>query len=233
MKAILILVAAITFAVSPYFVPDFNGFDPDLYPIPQADPPIQPAGYAFAIWGLIYLWLILHAAFGLLRRDIDPAWDAPRWPLFLSLAIGASWLAVAERSPILATVLIWVMLAGALMALFLTDEATDRWLLQAPIAIYAGWLTAASCASLGITGAGFGWITDGVGWAWIGLAIALGIGAVVQISLRRAPEYGLAISWAVLAIALANNGENTRITLAAGAGAALMLTLSVLTITRS
>ncbi len=209
-----------------FFVPNFNGFDPDLYPIPQVDPPIQPAGYAFSIWGLIYLWLILHAGYGLLAHADDPAWDAPRWPLFLSLAIGASWLAVAERDPILATILIWIMLAAALAALAMTRSQPDRWLLQAPLAVYAGWLTAASCASLGITGAGFGWITDGLGWAVIGLGLALGIGILVQVLLRRAPEFGLTIAWAVAAIAVNNWDDHVEVAVIAVAGTLLMLLMA-------
>ncbi len=228
MKAILIFVAAIAFAASPFFVTNFSGFDPSLYPNPQVDPPIQPAGYAFAIWSLIYIWLILHAGFGLFRRDVDPAWDRTRWPLFISLAIGASWLYVAERDPILATILIWVMLVGALVALFTAESWPDRWLLQTPIAIYAGWLTAASCASLGISGAGFNWITDAQGWAFSGLGLALFIGVVVQTALRRAPEYGLTVGWGVAAIAVQNWGVQTGVALAALAGAVLMLVLAVL-----
>ena len=227
MKAILTLVAALAFAASPYFVPGFSGFNPDLYPNPQIDPPVQPAGYAFAIWGLIYVWLILHAGFGLLKRDVDPDWDAPRWPLFISLAIGTSWLAVAERDPVLATILIWVMLAGALAALYLTRPGPDRWLLQAPVAIYGGWLTAASCASLGLLGAGYGVWTDEIGWAYIGLGIAVAVGAVVQITLRRAPEYGLTVVWAVIAIAVQNWGSNMPVALTAMAGAVLMLALAL------
>ncbi len=224
MKAILTLVAALAFAGSPFFVPEFSGFDPDLYPVPQIDPPVQPAGYAFAIWGLIYLWLILHAAFGLLRRDTDPAWDAPRWPLFLSLAIGASWLAVAERSPVLATILIWVMLAGALAALFLSRSHPDRWLLQAPIAVYAGWLTAASCVSTGLLGAGYGLVTNELsGWAYIGLGVALGLASVVQVALNRAPEYGLTVAWALVAISVQNWGSAMPVALAALCGSLIML----------
>ena len=40
------------FAVSPLFTQGFNGFEPDQFPVPQDDPPVQPAGYAFSIWGL-------------------------------------------------------------------------------------------------------------------------------------------------------------------------------------
>ncbi len=65
----------------PFFTPEFGGFDPNLYPVPQEYPPAQPAGYAFAIWGLIYVWLIAHGAFGLFARAKDPVWDAGRPPV--------------------------------------------------------------------------------------------------------------------------------------------------------
>ena len=55
--SLLVLLAALAFALSPLLSSGFNGFAPDQFPIPQDNPPVQPAGYAFAIWGLIYLWL--------------------------------------------------------------------------------------------------------------------------------------------------------------------------------
>lgn len=60
----LILILTIAFAVSPAFTTPFSGFSVHQLPIPQIDPPIQPAGYAFSIWGLIYSWLIVSAVFG-------------------------------------------------------------------------------------------------------------------------------------------------------------------------
>lgn len=217
MKAILVAVAALAFAVSPFFVP-FDGFDPTQYPIPQDNPPVQPAGYAFSIWGLIYLWLLLHGGFGLLKRDTDGIWDSTRWPLFISLAVGASWLAVAEVSPVMATILIWVMLISALVALF-RSAGPDRWLLQAPIAIYAGWLTAASFVSIGLLGAGYGIAFGQIGWAWVALLGALVFAALVQTRLGRAPEYGLTLTWALIAVAIANWPDQPGIAVLAITGA--------------
>jgi hypothetical protein len=88
MKAILVLAAAIAFASAPLWSDGFGGFDPYRYPDPQVDPPVQPAGYAFSIWGPIYLWLLAHAAYGLFARADDAGWDRTRWPLFISLGIG-------------------------------------------------------------------------------------------------------------------------------------------------
>lgn len=222
MKAILVLTATLAFVTSPLFSGAFGGFAADRFPVPQNDPPVQPAGYAFSIWGLIYGWLLVHAVFGLLRRDTDAAWDAPRWPLILSLAVGASWIPVALINPVWATVLIWVMLIAALAALFGTASRPDRWLLQAPVAIYAGWLTAASFVALGVVGAGYGVLTGSTGWAWIALLAALALAAAVQLRLRRAPEYGVTVAWALVAVAVTNWGQDWALTALACAGAVLM-----------
>lgn len=204
-KAVLVLLLVIAFAVSPAFS-TFNGFDPSLYPVPQEDPPVQPAGYAFAIWGLIYAWLIVHAAFGLWKRAEDPRWDAPRWPLIVSLGVGVPWLAVAGISAIWATAMIWVMLAGALTALARTSAHMDRLLLLPPVAIYAGWLTAASSVSVGLLLAGYGILSEEAA-AWTGLGTALAIGLAMQMRLGRAPEYGATVIWALVAVTVKDGPE--------------------------
>ena len=44
---------AILFAASLIATGSFGGFDPSAFPIPQTDPPVQPEGWAFSIWGVI------------------------------------------------------------------------------------------------------------------------------------------------------------------------------------
>ena len=219
MKAVLVLSAALLFAASPFFSGSFGGFAPEQFPVPQVNPPIVPAGYAFAIWGLIYAYLVLHAGFGLVKRDTDPGWDAVRWPLVVSLTLGASWIPVAKISPLWATVLIWVMLLTALGALSRATVLQDRWLLRAPLAIYAGWLTAASFVSIGLVGAGYGILTNQYGWAWITLFLAFVFAALLQVRLGRAPEYGITVSWALVAIAVRNLDTHTGLALLAIVGA--------------
>jgi len=219
--AVICLLLAVGFAVSPFLVQDFAGFDPDQFPVPQQDPPVQPAGYAFAIWGLIYLWLIVGLAWGVLRGARDAQWHDMRLPLCVSLAVGCAWLSVAVASPVWASVLIWVMLLSALSALFLApvqDRLWGAW----PVGLYAGWLSAASCVSLGLLAAGYGWLDQTTAaYVFVGLAIVLG--ALVQGALRRTPTYGAAIIWALIAVAVQNwDGAQGVAWLAAG-GAALMV----------
>ena len=216
-KAILVLVAALVFAASPLVTDGFRGFDPALFPVPQQAPPVQPAGYAFAIWGLIYLWLIVHAAYGLARRADAADWDVGRWPLFISLGLGAGWIPAANVSAPLATVMIWLMLAGALTAL-LASPQRDRALAQAPLAIYAGWLTAASWVSIGLMLAGYG-VTGETAAAVMSLIGATVMAIALQWRLGRAPEYALTLIWALIAVAVANLREETAVLLLALAGA--------------
>ena len=200
--AALTFAAALAFVASPFLVSGFDGFEADQFPVPQIDPPVQPAGYAFGIWGLIYLWLLIGTGFGLLRRGDDPDWEAMRPPLFASLALGAGWLPLAQVSPGAATVLIWLMLGGALLSLFRVGD-TDRWLQQAPVAIYAGWLTAASAVSIGLMLGGYGWLPETLA-ALVALGIGLALALVAQYRLHRAPEYGLTVIWALVAVIVAN-----------------------------
>src|SRR5690606_38110096 len=92
MRAILTLAAAVAFIVLSYAAPDFQGYRTDQMPYAEPQPPVQPAGYAFSLWGAIYLWLLISAGYGLFRRAENPEWDGHRWPLIGSMLLGAGWI---------------------------------------------------------------------------------------------------------------------------------------------
>ncbi len=220
--AILCALAALAFAASPWLAPGFSGFEPSQFPVPLEDPPVQPAGYAFAIWGLIYIWLIVGTVFGALRRSDDPDWAPMRPMLFASLAMGAVWLPLATVSPVLATVLIWAMLATALIALFRAGD-TDRWLQQAPVAVYAGWLSAAACVALGVVTGGYGWMLPTPA-ALVALSLCMALAVTMQYRLHRAPEYGITVIWALVGVVVQNwQPFNAAVTLLAVVGMVAIL----------
>ena len=209
----LILILSIAFALSPLLVADFNGFDADQFPVPQIDPQVQPEGYAFAIWGVIYLWLITSAVIGLRRPD----WAPMRPALAVSLAVGSGWLAVAVSSPVWASVLIWIMLGTALLALFRMPPRDGVWGTW-PLGLYAGWLSAASCVSLGLLTAGYGILSADVA-AYVFVIVASVLAFWVQRRMAYVPTYGVAVAWALFAVAV-QNGLNTPIAFVAYAGIA-------------
>ncbi|WP_299549500.1 hypothetical protein [uncultured Tateyamaria sp.] len=216
-----VLILALTFAASPFWVPSFGGFDADQFPIPQVDPPVQPEGYAFAIWGVIYLWMIAGAAFGVMRRWNAPDWTEMRLPLAVSLGVGSVWLPVAVRSPVWATVLIWVMLISALIALWRSPRL-DPWAAAWPVGLYTGWLSAASCVALGLLLAGYG-LTSEQTAAWVTVSAAILLAFAIQRSLGRAPTYGIAVIWALVAIAVQNAFDPRSVGMLALLGAAVMV----------
>lgn len=216
-NALILLLATLAFGVAPFVTPPFTGYDPGLFPVQIERPSIQPAGYAFAIWSVIYLWLIAHAVFGLWKRGEDPAWNAVRLPLTIAVAVGAVWLWIAGQSAIWGTVTIWIMAGGAILAFLSADTGVDRWMLAGPTAIFAGWLSAASAVSTGVLIAGYGWLGD-TGAAIAMLALVLGLAIAVQWQKPRMPVYGLTVIWALVGVIVANAGVNVAVALASGAG---------------
>lgn len=223
MKAYLVLIAAVAFAIAPFLSPEFGGFDPERYPIPQNNPPVQPAGWAFAIWGLIYLALIVHAGIGVFRHKDDAIWDRGRIALFISLAVGSIWLPVALISPVWATIMIWVMLISVLVSLYQTQSAKPAWSATWPVALYAGWLSAASFVSIGLLLAGYG-VTSEVTAAIIALVLAVAF-ALYHFHRLGHWSYGAAVAWGLMGIAFANLGTNTLVAVLSGIAVIVMLAM--------
>lgn len=224
LMAFLVLLAAIAFALSPVFTEPFTGYDPSQLPRPVDNPPIQPAGYAFAIWGVIYLWLIVGAGFGLLKRATAPEWQAMRPALLLSMVIGASWIPVALAAPVTATVLIIAMLVTALIALYRAPKS-DAALAAAPIALYAGWLSAASIVASATVIAAY----TGLDTSIISIAGLILVGAVAGLVIRTTAHplpYAAAVLWALLGVVVANAATDDIITMGAALGIIIVLSFS-------
>jgi hypothetical protein len=220
--AIAVLLATLAFVTAPLYTPPFMGFDPGQFPVPLADPAVQPAGYAFSIWSVIYLWLVIHAGYGLWKRVEDPAWNRVRLPLAAALVLGTVWLAIAGASPEWATAVIWAMALAALTAFLMAPTEPDRWLLSAPLAIFAGWVTAASLVSTGILLAGYG-ITGDAEAAYDMMGVILILVPLIQSRKPRMPMYSAPVIWALVGIAVANWGSGTAVAWVALAIAALVL----------
>ncbi|MEM9332146.1 MAG: hypothetical protein AAGA53_12530 [Pseudomonadota bacterium] len=221
-KVVAVVAALLSFTLvgSNFFVPDFRGFDDSLYPVPLPDPLVVPAAYAFIIWGPIFIWLIVSLVWALLKRADDAEWHALRKPLIVSLVVGTFWLPVAVASPIWASVMICIMLVGALVALYRSPERNPL-LGSWPIGLYAGWLSAASCVSVSVTLTGYGVLSE-ITSTVLFVALAIVIGFVVQWTLKRAPTYGIAVVWALIAVIVDTYGRAEMISYLALVGVILL-----------
>ncbi|MCG3269557.1 tryptophan-rich sensory protein [Yoonia sp. I 8.24] len=200
--ALVVLISTLTFVFSPLATRGFNGFTPDQFPVVQIDPPVQPAGYAFSIWGVIYLWLLIGAGYGVWRAADDPGWQAMRTPLAISLIIGTFWIAAANAAPILATFMIVAMAALAILAMLRAGNS-HPWLQVRPVALYAGWLTAASGVAIGVLLGGYA-VVSAQSAAIICLICVLAVALKVQSARPREWGYPIAVVWALLGVIVQN-----------------------------
>jgi hypothetical protein len=196
----LVLILTLAFALSPLASNGFNGFTPGQFPVVQDHWPVQPVGWAFSIWGLIYLWLTAGAVYGLLRARGDLRWTEMRAPLAISLLIGVFWIAVANLQPLAATVMIIFMAAAAIVALL---RAPDGFWAVGPVGLYAGWLTAATGVAIAVVLGGYGVLSAQVA-ALVLLALVLGVALSVQWQRPGAFSYGFGVAWALMGVIVAN-----------------------------
>lgn len=123
-----------------------NGAISDRYPTL-----VVAAGYAFAIWGLIFLLDVLFGFWQLSsKRRADGAVAGIRLPAALGFALTALWMPVFSNQVFwLALLIIWASMACLLVcALRLSrdpqPEPGQRWLAWLPLSLHAGWLSLAA-----------------------------------------------------------------------------------------
>lgn len=206
--------------------------------------PMQPATWAFAIWGPIYLGALILAvwqAFGAGRHE--PTMARVRLPL-TGLYIGSTvWLAAAA-SPAkwLTPPILFAMLVLALVAMLRLARPTaplsraTKLIAGWPTALYAGWVSAAAFVNSAIVGPEYGLGTAGLGTE--GLAVALTAAAAalaiaVTIASRGALAYVLAVVWALTGIIFANGRGGSLDVMFTATGAAVLLLATLLGVRRS
>lgn len=109
------------------------------------------AGYAFAIWGLIFLLDVMFGAWQMsARRRSDATLARIRLPAATGFALTALWMPVFSAQVFwLALLIIWAALACLLAcALVLSQDRApkpgQRWMAWLPLSLHAGWLALAA-----------------------------------------------------------------------------------------
>lgn len=197
---------------------------------------LRAAGYAFAIWGLIYLGLIAYGLWQLVRQTPEtPVLRAVAWPSAIAMAGCAAWLLAAALDLKALTVLIIVGSAVAIITGLLRARPHrgevgpgTRFFIFWPLGLLAGWLTIAGFINLITVLTAWGVITPAIATpaAWAGIAGVLLVGSAVVWRLRHL-AYGLPIVWGLVAVWAAEQADKPQVGLAALAAAGLMLLVSL------
>jgi hypothetical protein len=193
--------------------------------------PVLPAGWAFAIWGPIYLAFLGYAVYQLLPAQRGRAVHrATGWWLAASAVLNAGWiLAFSARHLLLAEVLLLALLA-VLARVFgrLSRErasgTVERAALRFPVSLYTGWVSLAVVAGTATTGVRLGLPGEGALAtiaAVLVLLVAAGIVAAVVTFGTAVVGYAAAVVWALVGIAL--NEPPTAVGVAAAVASVIVL----------
>ena len=175
-----------------------------------------PAGYAFSIWGLIYLFLIgfVIYSFVILKKPKEShiIHRVGLW-FITSCVLNSFWIVAWLNDYIGFSVLIMILLLITLLRIIVNIKAqlTDPpfrivALVWWPFSLYSGWISVALIANVAayLTKIHWdGWQLSQVTWTVIMIIIA-GLLYIYMNWKRNMREYALVGSWALIAVAVAN-----------------------------
>ncbi|MAZ72935.1 MAG: hypothetical protein CMC70_07285 [Flavobacteriaceae bacterium] len=176
-----------------------------------------PAGYAFSIWGVIYLLLlgfIVYQSRSLFVKVRDDDFVLKTgWWFVLSCIANSVWCYLFVSDHVLLSVIAIFLLLFCLLKIVLNNrmELDDKPIsvivfIWWPFVIYSGWLTVACIANVATYLVKTGWNGFGLSpeiWTLFMIGIATSVNLIVT-WFRNMREFALVGAWALIAIAVAN-----------------------------
>ena len=164
-----------------------------------------PAGFAFSIWGLIYVLLFGYVLYQFLKKDekIEELFKKIN-PLFIATSLAnISWIFAWHYDFIGLSVIIMAALLFLLIRIAdsLRNEkliAWEKWFIRAPFSVYFGWITVATIANITVFLVSIGWNGFGIAdFVWTSSILLIGapIG-ILRMQKDKNIAYGLVLIWA-------------------------------------
>jgi len=204
--------------------------------------PFTPAGYVFAIWGIIYALLLVFVIYQALPKQKDKPFQLQIGALFiLSSIFNSVWLFLWQYDYITVSCVVMFALLTTLTTIYLRlgigkikVPLTEKLGVHLPFSVYLGWITVASIANVSAALVSVGWNGFGLNaeiWAIIAMVIALIVTLIVIVA-RRDTAYSLVVVWALVGIAVKQTMYPNIVAVAEVAIAAIFVTLALLFATR-
>ena len=221
-RQIVLLLATVSTLVMNYLSNALPLFGHDNKEISDLLPnAFTPAGLTFAVWGVIFLGLIVFAVFQALPAQRGPRYDRLFWPFLLSNLLNSAWLCAFQSLHFGLSVVVMLALLGSLVWLYLTLndmrlQGAERLTLGVPGSLYLAWISVATVANV------TAWLVSaGVKEGLLGLspqlwsALLLVVASLIGVTMlvrRRDVAFGLVMAWAFYGVYLARPQEGTVVT---------------------
>ena len=191
-----------------------------------------PAGYAFAIWGLIYLSLSAYALYQAFWADATAAiYDRLAPLLMFNLVANSLWIPTFVNEQIALSVVFMLIILATLIQLQIilakdrSLPSRERAWVRIPFSLYLGWISVATITNLAVFVKYSGWqIPDASEATWV--VIMTSVGAVLAVIIARATRdwiYPLVFAWAYVAIAVKQSNHDLIFPVALGLAVGLLV----------
>lgn len=202
-----------------------------------------PAGFTFAIWGLIFVALlafVLYQFSNVLRagEHQDSVVEPIGFDFILSCVANAGWLVAWHYEFVWLSVLIMIVLLLSLVRIYRNleiglheERLSIRWLVHAPFSLYLGWISIAMIANVTVFLTTIDWNGFGIDPAFWTLLMFWAAVTITYRVLRSRRDYIFAfvIIWAFYGIYVkrsAESGQGDVVAIGALAGIALIVIMA-------
>jgi len=199
----------------------------DMYPTL-----VTPAGFTFAIWGVIYALLLLFVVYQALPKNRDKPFISKIGLFFaLSSVCNVCWLFLWHYNFITYSVVLMLTLLASLILVYLrldigraTVSLKEMAFAHLPFSVYLGWISIATIANVSVALTAAGW--DGFGievstWAVAIICVALLL-SLAMLATRKDIMFCFVVVWALAGI-LVKQSVYESIVLASETGIVLLL----------
>ena len=200
---------------------------------------VTPAGFTFAIWGIIYTLLLLFVVYQALLRNRDKPFLSKIGLFFaLSSICNVCWLLLWHNDLVTHSVVLMLALLASLIFIYLQLDIgrvavslKEMTFVQLPFSVYLGWISIATIANVSVVLTAVGW--DGFGieassWAVAIICVALLL-SLAMLATRKDIAFCFVVVWALTGI-LVKQSEQASIVLASEVGIVLLLVAIVVTV---
>lgn len=175
-----------------------------------------PAGLTFAIWGVIYSWLLVFLGFQVasffsknIEKKVNPIVEKIGWLFVISCVLNISWLLAWHYEFVGLSVLIMLSFLSTLLYLNYKIgvgktkiSSLEKWISHAPFSIYVGWISIATIANVTALLVNINWNGFGIeGSIWAINMTTIGAFITVFVLFKRnAILFAIVVLWAFYGI---------------------------------
>ncbi|MFW9905041.1 MAG: hypothetical protein ACFFFH_11955 [Candidatus Thorarchaeota archaeon] len=196
-----------------------------------------PAGYVFAIWGVIYILLIIFVVFQALPKQRNDDFHQEISGLFIVSSVANSvWIFLWHYEQVFFSLITMLVLLASLILIYWRLKIglnpvplNTKLAVHTPFSVYLGWITVATVANVTAFLVFINW--DGLGisettWTLLVLSIATTIGIIIILQ-RKDVAYTLVPIWAFIGISLKQIGNANEVSFYAAICALILFVVLV------